>query len=121
MRINYFMYTTIISIVVLTACSKNEVVNTDNAPEEWAFAFAALDGYIYQISDEYVKDISKELGEVTTHMDVEGTYAGNFSNVYEKGTKYYSIDGISIKEAIAIKEANGTYRKAVRNDKGNEE
>ena len=121
MRINYFMYTAIISIVLLTGCSKNDEAISDISSDEWAFAFAALDGYIYQISDEYVKDINKELGEVTTYSGVEGTYAGNFSNVYEEGTKYYSIDGISTKEAIAIEEADGTYRKAVRDGKAEEE
>ena len=25
------------------------------------------------------------------YVDTEGTYSGNFSNVYEKGTKYYAI------------------------------
>lgn len=115
------MYTAIISIVLLTGCSNNETEISDNTSEEWAFAFAALDGYIYQISDEYVEDVSKELGEVIIYSGEEGTYAGNFSNVYEEGTKYYSINGISTKEAIAIEEADGTYRKAVRDGKAEEE
>ena len=28
---------------------------------------------------------------VTYHTDREGTYGGNFSNIYPKGTKYYAI------------------------------
>lgn len=114
------MYTAIISTVLLTGCSKDNAGINDITSDEWAFAFAALDGYIYQISDEYVEDVNKELGEVTAYLNVEGKYAGNFSNVYKKGTKYYAINGISIKEAIAIEEANGTYRKAVRDSKDEE-
>jgi hypothetical protein len=36
-----------------------------------------------------------EIGEVTKHSDSEGTYKENFSKEYEKGTKYYSLKGIS--------------------------
>ena len=44
---------------------------------------------------------------------MEGTYSGNFSNTYPKGTKYYSIVGESTDEAIAVKN-NGNYIKATR-------
>ncbi|MBB4825972.1 hypothetical protein HNO89_003209 [Sporosarcina luteola] len=35
----------------------------------------------------------------------------------KKGTKYYAMQGISTEEAIAIKEENGKYRKAIRDGK----
>ncbi|MFT9598303.1 hypothetical protein [Mesobacillus sp.] len=41
-------------------------------------------------------------------------YSGNFSNAYKKGTKYYSIEGLSTDEAIAIEESDGQYIKAYR-------
>lgn len=47
---------------------------------------------------------------------MERTYSGNFSNVYEKGTKYYAMQGRSTEEAIAIEE-DGKYRKAIRDGK----
>ncbi|MGM0877317.1 MAG: hypothetical protein ACQEWV_21855 [Bacillota bacterium] len=58
---------------------------------------------------------------MTKYSDVEGTYSGNFSNTYQKGTKYYSIEGISIDEAIAIQDKYGKYKKAIREEeyKGN--
>jgi hypothetical protein len=40
--------------------------------------------------------------------------SGNFSNVYEKGTKYYSIKDVSTDEAIAVEEGSGKFKKAVR-------
>ena len=81
--------------------------------QSWAFQFVVWDGYIYQLSDEYVEDVDDEIGEVTKYSDMEGAYSGNFSNVYEKGTKYYAMQGISTEEAIAIEE-EGKYRKAIR-------
>lgn len=80
---------------------------------EWAYSFVVYDGYIYVISDEYVAHIDKEIGQVTKYSDKEGTYYGNFSNTYKKGTKYYSIKGVSTNLAIAI-EDNGKYIKAIR-------
>lgn len=83
---------------------------------DWAFGFVVWDGYIYQLSDDYIDEVSEEIGEVTKYSDMEGTYSGNFSNEYQKGTKYYAITGISTEEAIAIKE-DGKYRKAIRDGK----
>ena len=78
--------------------------------------FVVWDGYIYQLTDEYVESVDEEIGEVTKYSDMEGTYSGNFSNEYEKGTKYYAIQGISTGEAIAI-EDEGKYKKAIRDGK----
>lgn len=81
---------------------------------DWAYLFVVWDGYTYVVSDEYVTEIDKEIGHVTTYSDTEGTYSGNFSNIYKKGTKYYSIKGIRTDEAIAIQEKDGKYKKATR-------
>jgi hypothetical protein len=65
------------------------------------------------VNDEYVTEIDKEIGQVTRYSDMY-QQPGNFSNAYEKGTKYYSIKGISPDEAIAVEDRNGKYKKAVR-------
>ncbi|MGD6831119.1 hypothetical protein ACQCT5_03080 [Sutcliffiella halmapala] len=77
----------------------------------WAYSFVIYEGYIYVVSDEYVTEIDKEIGHVTQYSDKEGTYYGNFSNTYKKGTKYFSIKGISTDTAIAV-EDGGKYIKA---------
>lgn len=87
---------------------------------DWAYSFVVYDGYKYRVSDEYVIEVNKEIGEVTKYSDMEGTYSGNFSNEYEKGTKYFSILGISTEEAIAVEEKNGSYRKAIIDGKSGE-
>jgi hypothetical protein len=79
----------------------------------WAYSFVVWDGYIYVISDEYVTEIGNEIGNVTRHSDME-QYSGNFSNSYKKGTKYYSIEGLSTDQAIAVEESDGQYIKAYR-------
>ncbi len=110
---SFFYNDLIITFITLTGCS---VSNTDNSSADWAFLFVVWNGYINHLSDEYVEDVGEEIGEVTKYSDTEGTYPSNFSNEYEKGTKYYSIEGISTDEAIAI-EDNGKYRKAIVNGK----
>jgi hypothetical protein len=79
----------------------------------WAYSFVVYDGYIYVISDEYVTEIDKELGHVIKYSDNEGTYYGNFSNTFKKGTKYFSIKGINTDTAIAV-EDDGKFIKADR-------
>ncbi|WP_433594995.1 hypothetical protein [Lysinibacillus xylanilyticus] len=110
MRLKYYFFSVVIAIVFLSGCS-----NAIN--KSWAFGFVVWDGYIYQLSDEYVDEVDEEIGKVTRYSDTEGTYYGNFSNVYEKGTKYYAMRGISTEEAIAIEEEDGMYRKAIRDGK----
>ena len=114
MKIKHFLYFLLILTVFLTGCSNS---NYNKSSADWAFSFVVWDGYIYQLGNEYVDDVSDEIGEVTKHSDMEGTYSGNFSNVYDKGTKYYSIKKISTEEAIAVKEKDGRYRKAIREGK----
>jgi hypothetical protein len=84
---------------------------------DWAYSFVVWDGYVYVVSDEMVEDVEKEIGHVTKYSDMEGTYSGNFSNSYKKGTKYFSIKGISEDEAIAIAEDDGRFSKATREGK----
>lgn len=80
----------------------------------WAYLFVVNDGKIYVITDERVEpnQIGPSIGKVTKYSDSEGTYSGNFSNRYPKGTKYYEIIGVEINDAIAIKENEMLYVKA---------
>ncbi|UKS23857.1 hypothetical protein LOZ80_19630 [Paenibacillus sp. HWE-109] len=81
---------------------------------DWANMFVVNDGKIYVISEEHIdpKQIGLKIGKVTKYSDREGTYSGNFSNYYPKGTGYYEIMGLGINEAIAIKDDKGLYIKA---------
>jgi preprotein translocase subunit SecG len=81
---------------------------------DWAYAFVVNDGDTFMISNEVVDelDVGQQVGEVTRYSDREGTYSGNFSNIYPKGTTFYAIEGISPNEAIAIKTENNSYIKA---------
>lgn len=79
----------------------------------WAYLFVVWDGFIYVITDEKVLEVDKKIGAVTKYSDMEGSYSGNFSNAYKKGTKYFSIKGVSTDVAIAVQEEDGTYIKAI--------
>ncbi len=111
MRNRVVLALTIFGLLFSTiACSNS---NTNQSSADWAFQFVVWNGYIYKLTDEYVEEITEQVGEVTKYSDIEGTYSGNFSNTYEKGTEYFSVKGISTNEAIAIKEGDGIYRKAI--------
>lgn len=79
----------------------------------WAYPFVVWNDSVYVVSEETVLDVEKEIGKVTKYSDME-QYSGNFSNVYPKGTKYYSIKGINTSVAIAVESSEGQYIKAYR-------
>lgn len=89
----------------------------ERSQASWAYPFVVWNGYIYVVSDEQVEKVEKEIGHVTKYSDREGTYSGNFSNIFKKGTKYYAIKGISPDEAIAVQDGKGNYIKATRDGK----
>lgn len=93
------------AFLFLSACSFG------NSNTSWAYAFVAWEGNTYQMTGAYIDVVDEEIGEVTMYSDQEGTYTGNFSNEYEKGTKYFAIPGVSTDEAIAVQEKDGRYRK----------
>lgn len=76
--------------------------------------FVVNDGNVYVISQEHINPnhIGSKIGEVTKYSDMEGTYSGNFSNRYPKGTQYYEIKGADVKEAIAVQESPELFLKA---------
>lgn len=90
------------------------ILFSNKSQADWTYSFVVWDDYVYMITDEQVEEVDKEIGHVTKYSDREGTYSGNFSNAYPKGTKYYSINGISTDEAIAVLEGSRTYIKATR-------
>ncbi|MCR8658790.1 hypothetical protein [Paenibacillus endoradicis] len=81
---------------------------------DWAHKFVVNDGKSFIISDNPIEtdQIGSKIGKVTSFSDEEGTYWGNFSNYYPKGTEYYSIKGVDIDEAIAIKVNDESFVKA---------
>ncbi|MBH5319775.1 hypothetical protein I6N90_18410 [Paenibacillus sp. GSMTC-2017] len=78
---------------------------------DWINNFVVYDGNSYTITDKEIQSdsIGKRLGEVTRYSDREGTYHGNFSNTYPKGTQYYAIEGANKKSKIAVKTPEGRY------------
>ncbi len=102
----------IINLFFVFLMSFTFLVNTTYA--DWAYAFVVYNGNIYIISDSKVepKQIGKKIGEVTKYSDNEGTYSGNFSNKFPKGTEYYEIKDVTTKEAIAIKDSRDSFIKA---------
>jgi hypothetical protein len=103
----------ILSFLLLVIFLCSFIFPTTSFATKWVHKFVVWDGYVYVVKDEYVTEIDKEIGQVKKYSDME-QYSGNFSNVYKKGTKYYSIKGISTDESIAVEDESGKYKKAVR-------
>ncbi|RIX51159.1 hypothetical protein D3P08_16895 [Paenibacillus nanensis] len=82
---------------------------------DWASSFVVYDGGSYTVTDTEIPadQIGKKIGKVTRYSDREGTYRGNFSNTFAKGTPYYAIQGVSAQEQIAVKGPDGRYWAAV--------
>ncbi|WP_045521062.1 hypothetical protein [Neobacillus niacini] len=112
MKINQHLF----SLVMLLLFFSSFIFSTKSLATSWAYPFVVWEDYIYVVSDEYVTEIDTEIGHVTMYSDMK-SYPGNFSNAFKKGTKYYSIKGISTEESLAIEESDGRYLKADRDGK----
>ena len=97
--------------VLLLLCIQFPLSSSTVFATSWAYPFVVWDDHIYVVSEETVIDIEKVIGKVTKYSDME-QYSGNFSNVFPKGTKYYSIKGIDTTIAIAIQTSDRHYIKA---------
>lgn len=110
------MKKSILIVLILFFLAPGQLVLAD-----WASRFVVYSGDLYAVTDETVSpnDIEREIGKVTRYSDKEGTYAGNFSNTFPKGTAYYSIINLDAQEAIAIQTSDGTYIKAINKGRYN--
>lgn len=102
----------IISLFFVFIIGCTFLVSTSYA--KWAYAFVVFDGGTYIVSETHIepKEIGKKIGEVTNYSDNEGTYSGNFSNQFPKGTEYYEIKGVKTNDSIAVKESEKSFIKA---------
>ena len=102
----------IIRIILVSVILLSLSFNTVYA--SWAYAFVVYNKNVYVITDKKVNTelVGSEIGQVTKYSDREGTYSGNFSNEYPKGTKYYEIVGADVNELIAVEEKDGIYIEA---------
>ncbi|WP_260509838.1 hypothetical protein [Paenibacillus typhae] len=100
--------------LLIVFCLSGTLLAVRAVHADWAYSFVVNEGKSYVISDKRVEaeEVDSMIGKVTKYSDEEGTYSGNFSNYYPKGTQYYSIKGVNINEAIAVKAGNGTFIRA---------
>ncbi len=102
----------IIKIVIVAVILLLIPINTAYA--KWHNYFVVYNKNLYVITERKVNPelIGSKIGKVTKYSSREGTYSGNFSNKYPKGTKYYKIIGVDVNESIAVKEKDGTFTEA---------
>ncbi|WP_431803529.1 hypothetical protein [Halobacillus andaensis] len=81
---------------------------------DWA-PFVVWEGKVYNVTEEIIpeEEIGDVIGEVNTKPNERtGSYYGNASNVYPKGTKYSEIEGTSTDAEIAVEKSNSNWVKA---------
>lgn len=90
-------------VLILAFVFTTLVFPTKPLATSWAFPFVVWEDYIYVVTEEEVPegDVGKEIGQVTIYSDMV-SISGNFSNIYPRGTKYYSIQDVKTDEAIAV-------------------
>ncbi|WP_242615221.1 hypothetical protein [Paenibacillus solani] len=101
-RMKRYMKVSLITLL-LAICSSTAALAS------WAYPFVVNGGKIFVVTADHVDEskLGDVVGKVTYYSDREGTYSGNFSNIYPKGMKYYAIQGISSKLAIAVETQEG--------------
>ncbi|MED1863889.1 hypothetical protein P4V41_10550 [Fictibacillus nanhaiensis] len=107
--IRRYLPISVIIVLLLTSFFPNNSVSAT----KWVHQFVVWDGYVYTLQDEIITDVKKKIGEVTAYSDMN-QLPGNFSNVFQKGTNYYSINGIDTNKSIAIKIGKDRYQVADR-------
>ena len=107
------MKKTFLIAVPLLLCLVIPLFSSKVFATSWAYSFVVWNDYVYVVSEETVLNVEKEIGKVTKYSDMEPS-SGNFSNVFPKGTKCYSIKGINTTIAIAVQSSDGHYIKAYR-------
>ncbi len=87
------------------------LLRPETASADWAYPFVVYSGKAYVVTDSDVgpERIGRSIGRVERYSDKEGTYSGNFSNAFPKGTRYYEIAGMSENEGIAVRTEDGRY------------
>lgn len=99
----------VVSAWLLCVCLSLIAVSTVYA--DWASNFVVHNGSKYTVTYATVSQdrIGPQVGKVTKYSDVEGTYRGNFSNAFPKGTPYFAIHDTSEDEGIAVRTPEGTH------------
>jgi len=96
------------SLLIFTGCSSQA---------SWIYDFVKYEDVFYKVTEEKVENVGEKLGEVTSYLDMEGEAPNLSSNVYDVGTEIYSIEGIDVKEAIAVKVKDGEFIKLIAQSK----
>ncbi|MBE9914841.1 hypothetical protein G8C92_12430 [Paenibacillus donghaensis] len=102
-------------LLLLIGCAqKNQAseVHADTAvSHSWAYEFVHWNDVSYRLTDIKISKIAKEIGKVESLLKDETVLGhGVYSNRFAKGTKLYSIPGISTDDAIAVKTDEGCFK-----------
>ncbi|WP_214712932.1 MULTISPECIES: hypothetical protein [unclassified Exiguobacterium] len=85
------------------------LVGCNTTSSSWAFDFVKYNNTHYIPTENKInnEDLGEKIGQVETFLDQESDSINLSSNKFAEGTEIYSIQGIDIKEEIAVVEKNG--------------
>ena len=108
----------VIGLCLITLSSVVGCGRTQTTAASWAFDSVKWHNHIYRVTTETVGGVGQQIGVVTNYSDNEATpETGTFSNKYPVGTKLFSILNTDTIDAIAVQTKDGSYLKAVDQNK----
>jgi|GEM_PF-3153777 len=81
---------------------------------DFPYPLVRWNNQVYRVTVDEVVEIDSEIGEIVTRLTSENYEASdNSSNIFDAGTKLWSIEGIDTKDEIAVHKDEGIYIKLV--------
>lgn len=117
----------LICLILLAACSSpgqhaqqpaqpvpSANIQTVKVLASYPFPLVKWNDRVYAITDTAVTEIDQEIGEITLQSSecIQGS-PNNFSTTFKAGSKLYSIQGIAVEEAIAVRASEHEYIKVI--------
>jgi hypothetical protein len=80
----------------------------------YPFPLVKWNDRVYAITDTAVTEVDQEIGEITLQSSecIVGS-PNNFSTTFQAGSKLYSIQGIAVEKAIAVRASEHEYIKVI--------
>ena len=108
----------LIGLCLMTLSSVVGCGRTQTTAASWAFDSVKWHNHIYRVTTETIGNVGQQIGAVTNYSDNEATpETGTFSNKYPVGTKLFSIPNTDTIDAIAVQTKDGSFLKAVDQNK----
>lgn len=105
----------LLSLSGLTCCAKSSTGSGTFRSASWVYEFVRYNNIPYLPTKNTIRNINAVIGQVKYYSlnELDDSNKNFFSNCYKKGAILYSIKGIRVSDAIAVKVSANKYVKLV--------